>query len=186
MKLGIRNYARIAKAAVTREVPVYAHFGITHRCDLTCKMCGIWRYGNKKEELSIDEIKEVAARMRRLGTLRHRCELRHADTGHNAGGADRPGTDPDLYDVGSRIDAGLRGCGSGDVPHNQRDVWIARADLLRRPKDAHRVTVSRVNHQDVHTSTNQRFCALRSVCSHPNSSADNQPALAVTIGPRMA
>ena len=69
MKLGIRNYARIAKAAVTREVPVYAHFGITHRCDLTCKMCGIWRYGNKKEELSIDEIKEVAARMRRLGVV---------------------------------------------------------------------------------------------------------------------
>ena len=40
-------------AAITRDVPVYAHFGVTHRCNLTCKMCGIWRYGNAKEELRI-------------------------------------------------------------------------------------------------------------------------------------
>ena len=63
----IRNYARIAQAALTRNVPVYAHFGVTHRCNLTCKMCGIWRYGNAKEELSIPETREVARRMRRLG-----------------------------------------------------------------------------------------------------------------------
>ena len=31
------------------RVPVYAHFGITHRCNLTCKMCGIWR-GTEDEE----------------------------------------------------------------------------------------------------------------------------------------
>jgi len=30
-------------------------------------MCGIWRYGNAKEELSIPEVTEVAKRMRRLG-----------------------------------------------------------------------------------------------------------------------
>ena len=63
----LRNYARIARAAVSRDVPVYAHFGVTHRCNLTCKMCGIWRYGNAKEELSIPEVKFVAQRMRRLG-----------------------------------------------------------------------------------------------------------------------
>jgi len=56
-------------AALTRRVPVYAHFGITHRCNLTCKMCGIWRYGNEKEELSLDQVAEVAARMRRLGVV---------------------------------------------------------------------------------------------------------------------
>lgn len=69
MKFTLRNYARIAQAALTREVPVYAHFGITHRCNLTCKMCGIWRYGNEREELSLDEIREVAARMARLGVV---------------------------------------------------------------------------------------------------------------------
>lgn len=69
MKLNLKNYVRIAQAAVTRRVPVYAHFGITHRCDLTCKMCGIWRYGNKKEELSIPEIQQMAERMARLGVV---------------------------------------------------------------------------------------------------------------------
>ena len=29
MKLNLRNYARIGRAAITRRVPVYAHFGIT-------------------------------------------------------------------------------------------------------------------------------------------------------------
>lgn len=63
----IRNYARIAQASILRNVPVYAHFGVTHRCNLTCKMCGIWRYGNANEELSIGETQSVAKRMRRLG-----------------------------------------------------------------------------------------------------------------------
>ena len=57
-----RNYARIAKAALTRSVPVYAHFGITHRCNLTCKMCGIWRYGDEEcqaQELAVwNEIRQ--------------------------------------------------------------------------------------------------------------------------------
>ena len=69
MRFTVRNYARIATAALTRRVPVYAHFGITHRCNLTCKMCGIWRYGNKKEELSIEQIGQMAARMARLGVV---------------------------------------------------------------------------------------------------------------------
>lgn len=69
LKFTARNYARIGMAALTRDVPVYAHFGVTHRCNLTCKMCGIWRYGNRKEELSLDEMKVVAERMARLGVV---------------------------------------------------------------------------------------------------------------------
>ena len=67
MNFKIRNYARIAQAALSRDVPVYAHFGVTHRCNLTCKMCGIWRYGNAKEELSISEVHQVAQRMKKIG-----------------------------------------------------------------------------------------------------------------------
>ena len=44
MRFRLNNYLRIARAAVGRDLPVYAHFGVTHRCNLTCKMCGIWRY----------------------------------------------------------------------------------------------------------------------------------------------
>ncbi len=67
--LSARNYSQLALGALTRRVPVYAHFGITHRCNLTCKMCGIWRYGNEKEELSLAQIQEVARKMRRLGVV---------------------------------------------------------------------------------------------------------------------
>ncbi len=67
--LSAENYRRLAMGALTRRVPVYAHFGITHRCNLTCKMCGIWRYGNEKEELSLTQIREIAAKMRRLGVV---------------------------------------------------------------------------------------------------------------------
>lgn len=69
MKLRIPGYTRIAEAFVTRRVPVYAHFGITHRCNLTCKMCGIWRYGNRKEELELPQIEEMARKMSRLGVV---------------------------------------------------------------------------------------------------------------------
>jgi MoaA/NifB/PqqE/SkfB family radical SAM enzyme len=69
MKLQIPGYARVAEAFVTRRVPVYAHFGITHRCNLTCKMCGIWRYGNRKEELDLPQMKEMAEKMARLGVV---------------------------------------------------------------------------------------------------------------------
>lgn len=69
MKFSLRNYTRLARAVTTQDVPVYAHFGVTHRCNLTCKMCGIWRYGNAKEELSIPQVQEVARRMRRLGVV---------------------------------------------------------------------------------------------------------------------
>lgn len=61
--------ARVARAALTRRVPVYAHWGVTHRCDLTCRMCGIWRYGNKAEELTLDQVRELAPRLRRLGVI---------------------------------------------------------------------------------------------------------------------
>jgi len=69
MNLQAPHFARIGRALLTRRVPVYAHFGITHRCDLTCKMCGIWRYGNKKEELSVDEIHAMAQRFARMGVV---------------------------------------------------------------------------------------------------------------------
>ncbi len=63
----VKQAARFGRALLLRDVPVYAHYGITHRCDLTCKMCGIWRYGNEKEELSTEEIGVVAQKMANLG-----------------------------------------------------------------------------------------------------------------------
>jgi MoaA/NifB/PqqE/SkfB family radical SAM enzyme len=67
VKFSPRQQLRIARSAVLRDRPVYAHWGITHRCGLTCKMCGIWRYGNREEELELDQIDVMAQRMARLG-----------------------------------------------------------------------------------------------------------------------
>jgi MoaA/NifB/PqqE/SkfB family radical SAM enzyme len=61
-----RSAARVLHARLTQNVPVYAHFGVTHRCGLTCKMCGIWRYGNRAEELTLDQIEEMARKLRRI------------------------------------------------------------------------------------------------------------------------
>ena len=69
MRFSLGNQLRIARAALTRRVPVYAHWGITHRCGLTCKMCGIWRYGNKKEELTLDQVELMARRMHKIGVV---------------------------------------------------------------------------------------------------------------------
>ncbi len=65
----VRKYGRILRAATLRDQPVYAHFGITHRCDITCRMCGIWRFGNEDEEMGLPEIARIADVMRELGVV---------------------------------------------------------------------------------------------------------------------
>lgn len=60
--------ASLLSALVTRRTPYYVHFGVTHRCNLTCKMCGIWKMGDKRSEMSVDQIRAMAANLRELGT----------------------------------------------------------------------------------------------------------------------
>ncbi|MCD6326263.1 radical SAM protein [bacterium] len=47
--------------------PFYVHFYVTRRCVFKCKMCSIWKYGTKKEELPLDKIEVLARRLRKLG-----------------------------------------------------------------------------------------------------------------------
>jgi MoaA/NifB/PqqE/SkfB family radical SAM enzyme len=60
---------RVARAVLGRRVPVYAHWGVTHRCNLTCRMCGIWRFGNQAEELGLADVETLGARLKRLGVI---------------------------------------------------------------------------------------------------------------------
>lgn len=48
---------------------MYAHFGITHRCNLECKMCGIERHTEESEELSLEQIEKVFNNLKRLGVV---------------------------------------------------------------------------------------------------------------------
>ncbi len=52
-----------------RRKPIYVHIGITHRCSLSCRMCQIWKTGNAKEEMSIDEFYLLAKFLKDCGTI---------------------------------------------------------------------------------------------------------------------
>ncbi len=65
----IKRYARVVRAATLHDRPVYAHFGITHRCDLRCRMCGIWKHGNRDEEMSVQQIARMADVLQDLGVV---------------------------------------------------------------------------------------------------------------------
>lgn len=64
-----RSLSRLARGVLRQDRPVYAHFGITHRCDITCRMCGIWRYGNEDEELDLPGIARLAEVLEALGVV---------------------------------------------------------------------------------------------------------------------
>ena len=47
---------------------MYVHYGITHRCNLRCRMCGVWKTGNKETELNTEQIEQMADNLQILGT----------------------------------------------------------------------------------------------------------------------
>lgn len=65
----VPRFGRLARSATLHDRPVYAHYGITHRCDITCRMCGIWKYGNEDEELTLPEVARMADAIRSLGVV---------------------------------------------------------------------------------------------------------------------
>ncbi len=64
-----KQMVRIVRAATLHDRLVYAHYGVTHRCDLRCRMCGIWKHGNRKEELNLDQVARVADVLQELGVV---------------------------------------------------------------------------------------------------------------------
>lgn len=62
------RYLSCAKAVLTRRLPIYVHYGITHRCNLNCRMCGLWKLGDQKTELTLPQIQQLAKNLGKLGT----------------------------------------------------------------------------------------------------------------------
>ncbi len=81
------RYLTCAKAMLTRSVPVYVHYGITHRCNLSCRMCGLWKMGRQDTELTMPQIQQLARNLGELGT-----------TAISLGGGE-PFLRPDLPDI---------------------------------------------------------------------------------------
>jgi len=46
--------------------PFYTHYYVSRRCYFRCKMCSIWKYGDKEEEPSLPVIEKIADRMSRM------------------------------------------------------------------------------------------------------------------------
>jgi len=49
--------------------PIYAHYGITHRCNMRCRMCVVWRSADRKAELSAAQVEVLAENLRRAGVV---------------------------------------------------------------------------------------------------------------------
>jgi len=49
--------------------PIYAHYGVTHRCNLRCRMCAIWRSAAPSKELSTAEVGELAQFLKDWGVI---------------------------------------------------------------------------------------------------------------------
>lgn len=107
-----------AAALITRQVPVYAHYGLTHRCNLQCKMCGLWKMGDRATELSLVQIKQLARNLARLGVM-----------AISIGGGE-PFMRPDLPEiVKAFIDQGIE-------PRVLTNGLIQDHDLLKRTADS--------------------------------------------------
>jgi AdoMet-dependent heme synthase len=63
LELGMR--VSLAKIGVIR--PIYAHYGVTHRCNMRCRMCVVWKDGDQASELPITAIRPMARELVRAG-----------------------------------------------------------------------------------------------------------------------
>lgn len=95
-------------------MPVYAHYGVTHRCNLQCRMCGLWKIGDRGAELTLPQIRQVARNLRRLGT-----------TAISLGGGE-PFLRPDLPEILQAF------AGQGLEVRVLTNGLIANPDLVRR------------------------------------------------------
>ena len=116
---------------------------------------------------------------RRLGDVVDRRDLRHADAGDDARGADRSGPDADLHGVGARIDQRLRRRRRSRCC--RRSARRRTAALIRRDHLDHaaRVAVRGVDDEHVDPRGDERRGALERVGPDADRRADAQAALLV-------
>ena len=65
----MKNIIRLFKTFIFKNKPVYIHYGITHRCNLHCRMCRIDQDANADEELSLEQIERYFDFLKDLGVV---------------------------------------------------------------------------------------------------------------------
>lgn len=57
----------VLKTWVGRPAPVYAHYGVTHRCNMRCRMCSVWKTGDAAKELTVIQAGVLARNLWSVG-----------------------------------------------------------------------------------------------------------------------
>ena len=92
-----------------------------------------------------------------LDRIHDRGELRHADAGDDAGGADRARTDADLDRVGAGIDQRLGAFGGGDIAGDHLHRIRHALDAGHGVEHAPRMAVRGVDHDEIDSGLDQAF-----------------------------
>lgn len=64
-----RSLINLFNAFIFKNKPLYVHYGITHRCNLHCRMCKIYQDVKEDEEISLGQIERIFELLKRLGAL---------------------------------------------------------------------------------------------------------------------
>ena len=123
-----------------------------------------------------------AAALQRGGDVVDRHDLRHADAGHDARGADRARADADLDRVGAGLDQRARRGAGGDVAADHVDLRIVLLDPAHALDHALAVAVRGVDHDRVDAGLHQRLDALLGALAHADRGAHAQAAGGVARG----
>jgi hypothetical protein len=111
--------------------------------------------------------------------------LRHADTGDDAGGADRPRTDADLDGISAGIDQRLRALLRRDIAGDDLHRVGEPLDAVDRFQHPRGMTMRGVHHDDVDPGVDQPLGALKTALADRGRRRHPQPALRVLAGQRM-
>ena len=114
-----------------------------------------------------------------------RGDLRHADTGDDARGADRTGADADLDAVGTRVDQCAGRIGRGDVAADHVQMRKGALDPAYAVEHALRMAVRGIDDDHVHAGFGQRRSAFFRAFADADGRADAQPAMRVFRGQRV-
>ena len=124
----------------------------------------------------------VSLCLRRLDRVGDRGKLGHADTGDDAGRADRARPDADLDGVGTGVDQSLGAFGSRDVAGDHLHGIGQTLDSGNGIEHALRMAVGGVDDDKIDPCFDQRFTAHITGVANARRGGDTQPALLVLAG----
>jgi MoaA/NifB/PqqE/SkfB family radical SAM enzyme len=68
---------RALLARMGADVPIYAHVALTHRCNMRCRPCVLWRRADKSSELDVSQFETLAGNLAAVGVTT--CALSGGD-----------------------------------------------------------------------------------------------------------